>query len=263
VPTLGNWANVNRFFIGLHHPSVAWPFLGAMISINALIRRQTDFRVNDWILDSGAFSQLSKNGQWQLSVAQYARQIQRWNKCGNLVAAVCQDLMCERFILEKTGLSVEEHQAQTIERYLELVVLAAPVYVMPVLQGYKPQEYVSHLRQYGNLLASGAWVGVGSVCKRNGNPDAIEDVLLAIKSERGDLKLHGFGLKWSALERATIRAILESSDSMAWSDAARKEGRHQNDPREALKYCAKVQELLKQPLFIQKQLFECWGESIS
>src|SRR5208282_4648239 len=62
-------------------------------------------------------------------------------------------------------------------------------------------------------LKQGAWVGVGSVCKRNSNPDAIEDVLLAIKQERPDLLLHGFGLKIQALERATcelycIAAIL-------------------------------------------------------
>jgi hypothetical protein len=249
---------MQHFFIGLHHPSTAWPFLRSMISVNALVGRKSDFRVNDWILDSGAFSQLSRNGEWQLSVGQYAAQIERWSRCGNLVAAVCQDLMCEAFILEKTGLSIQEHQDQTIERYVELCN-ASRAYIMPVLQGYKPREYVSHLKQYGNLLDDGAWVGVGSVCKRNGNPDAIEDVLLAIKSERGDLKLHGFGLKWTALERATIRSLLESSDSMAWSDAARKEGRNHNDPREALRYCAKVQELLEHPIFIQNQLFEWWN----
>jgi hypothetical protein len=233
-----------------------------MISVNVLANRKADFRVNDWILDSGAFSQLNRNGEWQLSVPAYAAQIERWSRCGNLVGAVSQDLMCEPFILAKTGLSVGQHQEHTIERYVQLTELSlrgvSQTYVMPVLQGYKPHEYSEHVRQYGNLLAKGAWVGVGSVCKRNGNPDAIEDVLLAIKSERGDLKLHGFGLKLTALERASIRALLETSDSMAWSDAARKEGRSAHDAREGLRYCAKVQKLIEQPVFIQNQLFQWW-----
>jgi hypothetical protein len=101
------------------------------------------------------------------------------------------------------------------------------------LQGFTPDDYVSHLRQYGGRLECGAWVGVGSVCKRNGDPRAILDVLVAIKSVRPDLQLHGFGLKTIALRWGTIRALLFSADSMAWSFAARKQGRNGNDYREA------------------------------
>jgi hypothetical protein len=44
------------------------------------------------------------------SPQQYADEINRWKDYGNLVAAVSQDLMCEPFILHKTGLTIEEHQ---------------------------------------------------------------------------------------------------------------------------------------------------------
>jgi hypothetical protein len=88
------------------------------------------------------------------------------------------------------------------------------------------------------------WVGVGSVCKRSGKPDAIEAVLRAIKAERPDLRLHGFGLKLTALGNPYVRENLESSDSMAWSFGAWKAGRDPNDWKIAQEYCAKVQQRL-------------------
>jgi hypothetical protein len=248
---------MNQFFIGLHHPSNAWPFLRSMISIRSLRGRKTGFRVNDWILDSGAFTEISTFGRWKTSVEQYALEINRWQACGNLVAAVTQDLMCEEFILAKTGLTVEEHQAETIERYAELVSMT-DVFVLPVLQGFSPKSYAAHVRAYGDLFGCGHWVGVGSVCKRNTSPGQIEDVLLAIKSERSDLKLHGFGLKLTALESGTVRDLLYSSDSMAWSFHDRKNGGNGHDPRMALRYCAKVETLFGRTNFVQPVLLRWW-----
>jgi hypothetical protein len=112
---------------------------------------------------------------------------------------------------------------------------------MPVLQGYAPDDYVRHLAQYGKRLALGAWVGVGSVCKRNGNPAKILDVLMAIKMVRPDLKLHGFGLKITALKNGLIRSLLHSADSMAWSFAARKQGTGANDWRNAWKFKERIE----------------------
>lgn len=246
-----------RFFIGLHHPGVAWPFRSSVISVNELRRRKRPFRVNDWILDSGAFSQISKHGQFLMSVENYAKQIEYWSQCGRLLAAVSQDWMCEEFVLKKTAKTIREHQRLTVENYFALQN-TTEFYIMPVLQGYQPQHYVQHLEDYGELLKPNAWVGVGSVCKRNSNPDAVEDVLLAVKRVRPDLRLHGFGLKIEALERPTIRALLESSDSMAWSYDGRR-NHDSNDPRDALRYAAKVEKIIDRPCLIQEQLFQWWS----
>lgn len=248
---------MNQFFIGLHHASTAWPFLRSMISICTLRTRKSGFRVNDWILDSGAFSEISTYGKWRTGVEQYALEINRWQACGNLVAAVTQDMMCEDFILAKTGLEIEEHQAITIQRYIALQSMT-DVFVLPVLQGFSPSSYAAHVRAYSNLLRPGHWVAVGSVCKRNASPSQIEDVLLAIKSERSDLALHGFGLKLTALQNGTVRDLLYSSDSMAWSYASRREQGDCNDPREALRYCAQVESLLDRTNFVQPLLLRWW-----
>lgn len=192
-------------------------------------------------MDSGAFTTLEKHGGYPDAPSVYAAQIKRWSSNGNLLAAVAQDYMCESFMLAKTGLIVADHQRLTIERYDDLIACdTGGVYIMPVLQGYAPQDYVSHIRQYGERLKPGMWVGVGSVCKRNGDPAAIEDVLIAIKRERPDLRLHGFGIKTTALRSGAVRGMLHTADSMAWSFAARREGRDANSWREAKSFSDRI-----------------------
>lgn len=191
-------------------------------------------------MDSGAFTEISTHGTYRHSVSEYADQIKRWKSNGNLLAAVAQDYMCEPFIVEKTGLSVPVHQQLTVHRYDDLLRENVGVYVMPVLQGYAPDDYVDHLIMYGDRLGHGAWVGVGSVCKRNGKPAAIAAVLGAIKSVRPDLMLHGFGLKTTALADPLITSMLHTADSMAWSFHARINGRNGNDWREAKRWTENI-----------------------
>lgn len=225
-----------RFFTGLHQPSDAKHFDAAFVSVNRLRKRKGAFAVGDWIMDSGAFTEVSTHGHYRTAVAEYAAEIRRWAGNGNLLAAVAQDFMCEPFIVERTGLSVHEHQRLTIERYDALLAERTGVYILPVLQGYAPADYVAHLAMYGDRLASGQWVGVGSVCKRNGDPRQVAAVLLAIKGARPDLQLHGFGLKTTALADPLVRSLLATADSMAWSFHARKNGRNGNDWNEAMRW---------------------------
>lgn len=230
-----------RFFTGLHQPSDARHFDAAFVSVNRLRNRKGPFAVGDWIMDSGAFTEISTHGHYRHDVSSYAAEIRRWATNGRLLAAVAQDWMCEPFIVAKTGLSVERHQQLTVERYEALTAEdTAGVYVLPVLQGFAPDDYVHHVRMYGDRLVPGQWVGVGSVCKRNGDPRAIAAVLLAIKEERPDLRLHGFGLKTTALADPLVRSLLETADSMAWSFHARKNGRNANDWREAVRWTATI-----------------------
>ncbi len=242
-----------RFFTGLHQPSDAKHFDAAFVSVNRLRDRRGPFKVGDWIMDSGAFTEISTHGHWREPPAVYAAQIKRWSSNGRLLAAVAQDYMCEPFIVAKTGLSIAEHQRLTIERYDALLACdTGDVYIMPVLQGFDPADYVAHVRQYGGRLGPCAWVGVGSVCKRNGDPQAIEAVLLAIHAERPDLRLHGFGLKSTALSSGLVRELLHTADSMAWSFRARKQGRNANDWREAKSFGDDIEAMpFQRPLIVR------------
>ena len=212
-----------KFYVGMHIPSKADKVENAFISVNVIAKRKSSFPVKDWIMDSGAFTTIAKHGYYPEPVSVYADQIRKWKNNGNLIAAVFQDYMCEDHMLAKTGMNVRQHQFLTIERYDALIAEDTGVYILPVLQGYTPQSYVDHIRMYGNRLKEGAYVGVGSVCKRNASPSSIVQVLKTIKKERPDLRLHGFGIKTTALSWQEVRDNLESADSMAWSFAARME----------------------------------------
>jgi hypothetical protein len=230
-----------RFFTGLHQPSDARHFDAAFVSVNRLRGRRSSFLVGDWIMDSGAFTEVSTHGGYRHGVDEYAAQIRRWASNGRLLAAVAQDWMCEPWIVQRTGLSVERHQQLTIERFDALRREdTAGVYVLPVLQGFEPADYLRHLAMYGDRLAPDAWVGVGSVCKRNGNPGQVAAVLLAIKRERPDLRLHGFGVKTTSLADPLVRSLLHTADSMAWSFHARINGRSGNDWREAKRWAGNI-----------------------
>lgn len=228
------------FYIGLHHVNHAIHFDTCFISVNRLRERRSDFAVGHWIMDSGAFTELSQYGHYRNPPREYAQLIDRWAKCGTLELAVAQDYMCEPAILKNTGLTITEHQELTIQRYDELRGLAE-IRIMPVLQGYTPQEYMHHLDLYGNRLSEYMRVGIGSICKRNSNPAVIIEILEAIKCERPDLLLHGFGLKTTALANNYVLSLLHSADSMAWSYRARRNGGNANGLQEALDFVREIE----------------------
>lgn len=239
-----------KFYVGIHMPHQANKVQRAFISVNRLSNRKSAFPVNEWIMDSGAFTTIAKHGCYPEPVSSYAEQIKRWRRNGNLVAAVAQDFMCEPHMLAKTGLTIPDHQRLTVERYDQLLACDAGVYIMPVLQGYEPQDYVRHIRMYGTRLALNAYVGVGSVCKRNSSPSSVEQVLRAIHDERPDLRLHGFGVKTTALGWSGVRDRLHSADSMAWSFAARFDSGGQNDVRNAQKFERRINNQMVQTSFL-------------
>lgn len=125
-------------------------------------------------------------------------------------------------VFHGTGLSVEEHQRRTVDSYLLLRKLAPEIPWAPVLQGWRESDYMRHLAMYeaaGVNLWAAPVVGVGSVCRRQNTDEA--EALLHRLAGLG-LRLHGFGFKMLGLKR--VHHLLASSDSLAWSFAAR------NDP---------------------------------
>jgi hypothetical protein len=241
------------FFVGIDDVCNAAKVKAAFVSAHRLKRRKSGFPARRWIMDSGAFRTIELHGGYPEPIEAYAALIKRFSRNGTLLAAVAQDYMCEPFMLAKTGLTIPDHQRLTIERYDALLACdTAGVRIMPVLQGYAPADYARHVLAYGDRLKPRMWVGVGSVCRRNGRPAAIEEVLLAIKRIRPDLRLHGFGIKKVSLASGLVHDLLFSADSMAWSFAARYEGRKSHDPNEAIRYAKAINRQAKQdylPIF--------------
>lgn len=225
------------FYPGLHHASMAQHFDRCCIHVGILKNRRKSLGCKELLLDSQAFMKLKLYGGYPESPQVYVDRIHRIAMLCPGVTPVTEDYMCEPFMLAATGKNVAEHQDMTIARYEAIrSTLDSSLYLMPVLQGYTPREYAFHLRLYGDLIPYGAWVGVGSVCKRNTDPAAIKAVLSAIKAARPDLRLHGFGVKITALKSSMIRGLLHSADSMAWSFAERRNGGNANDWRAARRF---------------------------
>jgi hypothetical protein len=248
-PSDGLTADVNfRFYVGVHHPRLAWPLTlrGFRVCVSANVLRE---RICDvpflgcdapWLLDSGAFTQVVLQGGFVQSPQDYAAMIRRYARTG-LIAAATQDFMCEDLALRSTGLTVARHQRLTIDRFDAIRDAGTDgVHLLPVLQGRTPDDYRRHLSAYGDRIGRNAWVGVGSVCKRQGDPSVIAAILESILLDRPDLRLHGFGCKTTSLLDFDVRRRLATADSMAWSFAARYEGRDRNAWDEAGRFALSI-----------------------
>ena len=186
--------------------------------------------ITRWALDSGGFTEISMNGRWTISPVEYAESIDRYTEeVGMLDWAAPQDWMCEPQMLDKTGLTIEQHQRLSVQSVCELRSLTTNP-VIPVLQGWRIADYVNHVSMYeeaGVNLFDEPVVGVGSICRRQSTREAAE-----IARQLIPLRLHAFGAKGDAL--ALYGSKLFSCDSMARSFA----GRMRPDPACEKKSCA-------------------------
>ena len=187
-------------------------------------RKSSLAALGNWALDSGGFSELNLNGKWSINSQEYVTRVNKINNTPGLLWAAQQDWMCEPFVIEKTGLTIKEHQKRTVNNLIELRQLDCEVPIIPVLQGYSLEDYKEcfELFEVNNIdLRSEPLVGLGSVCRRQ-NTNDIERIVKYFHSK--DIKLHGFGVKISGMKR--YGEMLESSDSLAWSFGARYSKRH-------------------------------------
>ena len=213
-----------RFFLGTH--MTEWLkrsdvplFISAIRLRNRPVRKPA---VCDWALDSGGFSELSTHSRWTVGPQQYVDDVRRWrDTIGSLQWAAIQDWMCEDEIIAKTGFSVLDHQLFTVQSWLDLNSLAPEIPWVPVLQGWEHEDYLQHYwlyQKYAGLdLKSLPLVGVGSVCRREDTAMA-EDLIRELHGM--GVKVHGFGFKIDGVARCA--KYLTSSDSLAWSDRARR-----------------------------------------
>ena len=218
------FADVDRVtYLGTHQPSwLAREEFGndcipLCVAHQRLDGRKTMPRaVTPWMLDSGGFTELSKYGEWTVSPYHYAEAARRYyDEIGLMDVCAIQDWMCEEEILEKTGLTVYDHQIKTVASFLNLMTLDDELPWMPVLQGFTLDDYLRCVDLYDQVgvdLTLEPVVGVGSVCRRQSTKEAVR--IIETLWSMG-IRLHGFGFKVTGLRE--VAHLLYSSDSMAWS----------------------------------------------
>lgn len=211
------------FFLGTHEP--AW--LSQLTDVPLFVshrrlarRRRLPAATTPWALDSGGFTELSMYGGWRTDPSEYVVAVRRYvAEVGNLLWASPQDWMCEPIMLQRTGLTVAEHQRRTIENYLELRRLGPDLPFIPVLQGWTAADYLRHDEAYeraGIDLSAEAVVGVGTLCRRQATGQLV--TILEALAARG-IRMHGYGVKSQGLTQCAD--LLGSADSLAWSYSAR------------------------------------------
>ena len=211
------------FYLGAHQPGWLWRARFPLFVSHRQLARYRTLRPAScrWALDSGGFTELSMHGRWVTPADAYAAATARYAaEVGQLDFAAPQDWMCEPFMLERTGLSVREHQYRTVASYLELRRIAPDLPFIPVLQGWHLADYLRCVRLYaaaGIDLTTVPLTGLGSVCRRQSTG---EIAVIVTALARTGIRLHGFGVKTGGLH--LYGHHLASADSMAWSYAARR-----------------------------------------
>lgn len=214
-----------QFYLGTHE--VHWLTkvdIPLFISHRRLCRYKTLPKAKTaWCLDSGGFSELSLYGKWVTSQDAYIAAVRRYKaEVGKLLWAAPCDWMCEPVIIERTGLSVWEHQLRTVESVVSLRRESPDCPIIPVLQGWKLSDYLACVHLYdqaGIDLTQEPVVGLGSVCRRQ----STAEIGLIVETLHGlGLSLHGFGVKTQGLKQ--YGQFLRSADSMAWSFSGRRAG---------------------------------------
>lgn len=211
------------FYLGVHVPSwLTCTNVPLFVSHRRLRdRKKLPRAVGRWGLDSGGFSALTIEGKFTETPREYAAAARRYNgEIGGLDIASIQDWMCEPVMLKRTGLSIEEHQHRSVQSYEDLLSADPSLPWMPVLQGQAPEDYCRHANMYaarGHDLRKVRRVGVGSVCRRQ---STVEVHQLLDTLQAWGASVHAFGFKTLGLP--SVLGSLASSDSMAWSFAARR-----------------------------------------
>ena len=206
-----------KFYVGLFDPphieKLRIPY---MMSVKRLMNRKSTVWGEDWLMDSGGFTELSIHGEYTIEEDEYIETIQRFRP----TLAFCQDWMCEAPIIEKTRLTKKDHQRNSTLSYLSM--LEKTPRVAPVLQGYEVKDYIEHAEEYEAVGVDMSQVfGIGSVCRRSMTDEPLK-IILSLKERWPNIKLHAFGLKNVAFKNREVVENLWSADSMAWSYWARR-----------------------------------------
>ena len=212
-----------RFHLGTHEPGwIGRSPVPLFVSVTRAARFGRRPARAGWALDSGGFTALHRGG-WTETPGDYlARVYDLDDRTPGLMWAAPQDWMCEPSALAATGLTVDEHQARTVDNYCALRDLDERHLIIPVLQGWAPGDHERCVDRYaaaGVDLGAAPLVGVGSICRRQATA---EIAAIVRRLAAAGLALHGFGVKTSGL--ALYADQLASADSLAWSYRARRAG---------------------------------------
>ncbi len=194
-----------------------------LINFMTQTNRPPKYEYENLFIDSGGFYSSMHSGGYTKSNDEYLDYIQKWQPR----FFALRDYPCEPELLRKHNLNVLKNIERTIENHLILIdkiesglwdIHGKPI---PVIQGWQISDYLLCIDLFKDVGLIKDYMAIGSICRRN-QTDVIKDVILAVRDNiPARIKLHGFGVKLTALKDLAIWKALYSVDSGAWDYIAR------------------------------------------
>jgi len=244
---------VKKFFIGEacgSQASALKRFGYPYVMINYATKTNRPWEgIKELFIDSGGYSFFHGRGEYTTSDRDYIRYIIKWKP----KYFALRDYPSEPDILAKWGGTVEENQQKTLERHLNLLELIDEYGVwkfsepVAVLQGWALDDYLKHydmMREHG-VFTKISYVAIGTLCRR-GQETMIRKIVTGIREALPrKFRLHGFGIKISALKYKDVYNALYSADSVAWGLTERMNGNNhvEGQYKALLKFIRKLEKI--------------------
>jgi len=171
----------------------------------------------DLFVDSGGFHHMMNGcGEYQSSDIEYADYLVEYEP----EFYALRDYPCEPELLSDLHRTVKGQQERTTNHHAKLLNELRDRGItdnaVSVIQGWRPNDYLSHIDQLRDRGLMTDRMAVGSVCRRGADQD-IAQVIVRIREELPDrISLHAFGVKGSVLRFPKVVRALDSVDSAAY-----------------------------------------------
>jgi hypothetical protein len=157
-------------YLGVHHGRWLEQLSVPMcVSLRTMEKYRDDWETHPkcfqpWILDSGAFTEITRYGEWRYDPDRFGGVVTRIldNVGTPPVFCAVQDMPCEPRSLAASGLTVPMHQELTTESVCYLRAEFRNVPWIPILQGWQVADYVNHVALYQKAGIDLTWEPVGS-----------------------------------------------------------------------------------------------------
>ena len=217
---------LSEFYYG---SSWHWPLSylpRVMLSYNYVRKLKMPWRMQiPFMMDSGAFAVILKYGKYPFTPEEYALGIEKWHPD----VAWTMDYPCEPSVQKRGDYNPRKAQEMTIDNQIKLLDLNTNTQM--VVQGWTVQDYLENIDRIKDQGLLTERLGIGSVCRRGQNRE-IARIIRAIHNNVPPwVKLHGFGIKVSALKYTDAKFNLYSADSMSWAIEAF--GKYENNGKGA------------------------------
>jgi len=219
---------IQEFYYGAswHWPLPHLPRV--MLSYNFIRTLKRPWKITiPFMLDSGAYSVISKYGTYPYKAEDYAGSIELWHPD----VAWTMDYPCEPSVRTRGNYNPEQAQEMTIENQIKLLDLNANTQM--VVQGWNLSDYLENIDRIKDAGLMTERLGIGSICRRGQTSEILRIIKAVHNNVPGWVKLHGFGVKTSVL-KTEGRFFLHSADSMSWAYAWRSFTRNERTQKEKI-----------------------------